>query len=67
LNEAEPWLEDQINKRALLICRHDFWPGLTPDRLWDLPYHLWASLALSCDAIVKQREDERAELERRRG
>lgn len=55
-----------MRKRALLICRHDNWPGLTPDRLWELPYDLWAPLALACDSIQKQREDERAELERLR-
>ncbi|MDQ1111161.1 hypothetical protein QE418_000609 [Microbacterium testaceum] len=53
-------------RRALLICRHDYWPALTPDRLWELPYDLWAQLALSCDAIAKQKEEDAAELERLR-
>ncbi|WP_175627621.1 hypothetical protein [Microbacterium sp. CSI-V] len=55
-----------MEKRRLLICRHDFWPGLTPDKLWEIPYDMWPSLALSCDAMKQQKEDERAELERLR-
>lgn len=55
-----------MTKRALLICRHDYWPELTPDRIWDLPAEMWAQLALACDAISKQRADEAAELKKRR-
>lgn len=50
----------------LLIGRHDFWPGYTPDVIRSLDFDLWPSLALSCDAMVKAREEERQELERLR-
>ncbi|MBQ9915951.1 MAG: hypothetical protein IJO71_01985 [Microbacterium sp.] len=55
-----------MNKRALLICRYDNWPDLTPDRLWQLPAHMWPQLALACDEIAKQRADEADELRRMR-
>lgn len=57
---------DQVEKRALLICRHDYWPELTPERLWQLPADMWVQLALACDAIAKQRADEAEELRKRR-
>tara|TARA_R100000365_G_C2746966_1_gene76503 strand:- start:1973 stop:2191 length:219 start_codon:yes stop_codon:yes gene_type:complete len=66
LNEKEPWLEAQIRSRLLVICRHDYWPGLTPDKVWQLEYDLWPHLALQCDALTKQREDEAAEIRRLR-
>ncbi|MGZ0067864.1 hypothetical protein [Microbacterium arborescens] len=52
--------------RALVICRDGYWPGLTPDRLWELPYELWGSLALSCDRITEHKKQEAEELERLR-
>lgn len=48
----------------LLIGRHDYWPGYTPEVIRELDYDLWPSLALSCDAIKEQREREYAELQR---
>lgn len=47
----------------LLIGRHDFWPGYTPEVILSLEFQLWPRLALSCDAIAKQREEEREQLE----
>lgn len=55
-----------MNKRALLICRYDYWPELTPDRIWELPYEMWGPLALACDSITAKREQAAAELESKR-
>ena len=51
----------------LLIGRHDYWPGYTPDVIRSLDYDYWPVLALSCDALTQAREKERADLEQRRG
>ena len=56
----------QVRKRALLICRHDNWPALTPDKLWSLDYDLWPQLALACDQIQADREKQARELEAKR-
>lgn len=40
----------------LLICRHDYWPGLTPDKLWELPLEQWGPLAIAVDRISAERE-----------
>lgn len=42
--------------RLLLICRHDYWPSLTPERVWALPYDQWELLALAVDKIRADRE-----------
>ena len=46
-----------MRKRLLLICRHDYWPGLTPDKVWELDFDLWPTLALACDARLKAQEE----------
>jgi len=66
LNAAEPSIELQVRKRALLICRHDNWPALTPDKLWLLDFDLWPQLAIACDQIQAERERQAREMERRR-
>ncbi|MCC2030612.1 hypothetical protein [Microbacterium allomyrinae] len=53
-----------MTARALLICRNDYWPSLTPDRLWELPYAMWARLAVACDAIAAQRAADVEEIKR---
>lgn len=37
---------------------HDYWPGITPDRIRDLAYHEWAALALTCDALIESRREQ---------
>jgi hypothetical protein len=54
-----------VHKRALVICRHDYWPGLTPDKLWELDYDLWATLALACDQISADRAAAAEEMKRK--
>ena len=49
----------------LLICRYDYWPGLTPDRLWEIPYDRWAALALAVDKIHAQRQRAEADASER--
>lgn len=54
-----------MRKRAILISRHDYWPGITPEKLWELPAHLWPQLALSCDALTAERQRVADEIERK--
>ncbi len=61
LNAAEPSIAEQFDKRVLLIGRHDYWPGYTPDVIRAMPWDYWPRLALACDAITEQhREEQRA-------
>lgn len=56
-----------MRNRALLIGRHDYWPGYTLDVIKSLDFDYWPELALTCDAITEQHEKDRKEIERRKG
>lgn len=47
----------------LLICRFDYWPGLTPERLWQIPYVQWGPLALAVDKLAADRKRENEEIQ----
>lgn len=59
-------MSDQFQKRVLLIGRHDYWPGYTPDVIRSLDFDLWPALALGCDQITASHEEDRREIERMR-
>jgi adenylate kinase len=48
---------------VLLIGRHDYWPGYTPEVIKSLDFDMWPMLALAVDSILEQRENERREVE----
>lgn len=53
-----------MRKRLLLIGRHDYWPGYTPEVIYALPADLWPELALAVDAMHAERKERAAEQER---
>lgn len=52
-------------KRELLICRYDYWPSLTPDKIRELDYTQWPHLAIACDSLSEQRERDAEEMKRK--